>query len=248
MRGKTATALCMILGIAIMAAACGGPEQKKMKFYSKGKALYQKGDYVKAAHEFNNAIRIDPKFADAYYMLGVVLQKQDAKGAYGALSKATDLNPRHVKAQVQLGRILLASGAPDKSLERVELALKDEPKNEDALLLKGAIMIARNDPSEARKYMEELIKSGITRPDAFLILASAYLQEQNMTGAEKALLRGIEANPQSSTLYLSLIDFYGRGKRFEGPKNEKEKLIRMEPENDRHRRARDVTTGLNAST
>jgi Tfp pilus assembly protein PilF len=217
------TGLCMILGIAIMAAACGCQEQKKMKFYHKGKTLCQKGDYAKAAHEFENAIKIDPRFADAHYMLGVVLQKEDVKAAYDALSKATELDPHHAKAQVQLGRILLVSGEPDKSLERVELALKDEPENEDALLLKGAIMIARKDPSGARKYMEELIKSGITQPDAFLILASACLQEQNMTGAEKALLKGIEANPQSKTLYLSLIDFYGRGKRFEGGTRKKER-------------------------
>jgi len=37
----------MIMIVAIL-ASCGGPDQKKAKFYNKGKALYDKGEYVKA--------------------------------------------------------------------------------------------------------------------------------------------------------------------------------------------------------
>ena len=55
--------------------ACSGPEEKKLKFYNKGKALYEKGDYVKAKLEFKNAIQIDPKYADAYYMMGMIAFK-----------------------------------------------------------------------------------------------------------------------------------------------------------------------------
>ena len=40
-----------------------GPKEKKLKFYNKGKELYEKGDYVKAKLEIKNAIQIDPKYA-----------------------------------------------------------------------------------------------------------------------------------------------------------------------------------------
>jgi Tfp pilus assembly protein PilF len=64
----------MFLMVAIL-AACGGPEEKKLKFYNKGKELYEKGDYVKAKLEFKNAVQIDPKYVDAYYMLGIIALK-----------------------------------------------------------------------------------------------------------------------------------------------------------------------------
>jgi len=65
-----------------------------MKFYNKGKALYEKGDFVKAELEFKNAVQIDPKFADGHYMLGMVsLRKGNIRGAYGAFSKAVELSP-----------------------------------------------------------------------------------------------------------------------------------------------------------
>jgi len=57
--------LCLFL-VATLMAACGGPEEKKMKFFNKGKVLYEKGDYIKARLEFKNAIQINPKFAEGY--------------------------------------------------------------------------------------------------------------------------------------------------------------------------------------
>lgn len=41
-------ALMLIITVCV---GCGGPEQKKVKFYNKGKALYEKGEYVKAKLE-----------------------------------------------------------------------------------------------------------------------------------------------------------------------------------------------------
>ena len=84
-------AICLI---ALIVSGCGSPEEKKMKFYGKGKALYEKGDYVRAKLEFKNAAQIDPKYSDAYYMLGLTALKQGSlREAYGNLSKAVDSTP-----------------------------------------------------------------------------------------------------------------------------------------------------------
>src|SRR5512136_2050601 len=107
-----------VVTLGALLFACSGPEAKKMKFYGKGKAFYAKGDYVRARLELRNAIQIDPKFADAYAMLGSVELKQgNLQGAFGAFNKATELNPLNYDAQVQLGRLFLLSGALDKARE-----------------------------------------------------------------------------------------------------------------------------------
>jgi len=130
LRRKPGVMLTICL-IALLAAGCGGPDQKKMKFYNKGKALYEKGDYVKAKLEFKNAAQIDPNFADAYYMLGLTaLRTGDLNGAYGSLSKAVDLQPKDVKARVELARVLLQGRAFDRAVETADIALKAEPANE----------------------------------------------------------------------------------------------------------------------
>ena len=81
LHGKRGILLCLVACLAIV-AACGGPEARKQKFFEKGKALYEKGDYVRAGLEFKNAIQVDPKFAEGYYMLGMTeLRKKDIKKA-----------------------------------------------------------------------------------------------------------------------------------------------------------------------
>jgi Tfp pilus assembly protein PilF len=76
-RRKAYRFILILTVILTVVVGCGGPEAKKMKFYDKGKALYDKGDFVRASLEFKNAIQIDPKFADAYYMTGMCSMKRE---------------------------------------------------------------------------------------------------------------------------------------------------------------------------
>jgi len=65
---------CMLfVGVVILAlAACGGPEEKRAKFFERAKGFYEKGDWVKARLEVKNALQIDPKFAEGYQLLGQI--------------------------------------------------------------------------------------------------------------------------------------------------------------------------------
>jgi len=64
-------AILLIFFVLFATAGCGGPEKKKARFFEKGKALYEQGDYVKARLELKNAIQIDLNFAEAYYYLAL---------------------------------------------------------------------------------------------------------------------------------------------------------------------------------
>ena len=77
-----------IIFLTTIFIACGNPEEKKTRFFSKGEALYEKGDLTNARLEFKNALQLDPKFAKAYYMLGKVeLKDKDFKKAFGSFSR-----------------------------------------------------------------------------------------------------------------------------------------------------------------
>ena len=90
--------LVFTLAIALTIIACGSPDQKKAKFLEKGKALYEKGDFVRARLEFKNAVQIDPKFYEGFYMLGMTeLKAGNFRQAYAGFSKAVDLSPDHLK-------------------------------------------------------------------------------------------------------------------------------------------------------
>ena len=95
----------IVLCILII-AACASPEQKKTKYFESGKAYYDRGEFDKAVIEFKNAIQIDPKFADAHYMLGMsYLKQRDFRQAYNAFLQAVEANPDQLDAQVGLGSV-----------------------------------------------------------------------------------------------------------------------------------------------
>src|SRR6266567_186 len=107
MRSKLMKGVVVLLAINLL-VACGGPEQKKMKFLGKGKGFYEKGDYTKAALELKNAIQIDPKFADAWYLMGMVeLKKGNLRGAFGDFNKTIELDPKNLKAHYEVGKMFL---------------------------------------------------------------------------------------------------------------------------------------------
>jgi tetratricopeptide (TPR) repeat protein len=222
-------------GIALL-VACSGPEAKKMKFFSKGKALYDKGDYVKAKLEFKNAIQIDPKYSAAYQMIGMVaLRENDLKGAYGFFSKAVELDPANRAAQYELGKIFLAVGQPDKATEKADLLLKLDPNNADALQLKGAIMVNRKEYAQARVYLEQLISRGIRTADVYFLLATSHMQGGNTAVVETVLRRGIEANPKSVFLHLALSELLARQHRVDEAAGLLLKVIDLEPAKVEHK-------------
>jgi len=206
------------LGVAFallitLVAACSGPEEKKQKFFNKGKSLYEKGDFVKAGLEFRNAIQIDPKFADAHYMLGMVeLKKKNPRKAFGALSKAVELKPNLQEAQVQLGNIYMMARQPEKALEKAETVLKLSNTNEDALLLKASALLSMKKSPEALSLLQEMQQRGIKRPELFLLLASSHLQNNRLPEAEGILNEGITVNPKSVILHLTLANLYSQEK------------------------------------
>ncbi|HBO69305.1 MAG TPA: hypothetical protein DD658_03825 [Deltaproteobacteria bacterium] len=235
MKDRISKGLCAVLCVVLL-ASCGGPEQKKMKFFNKGNGLFAEGEFVKASLEFRNAIQIDPKFADAYHMLGMTeIRRQNLKGAYGAFTKAVELDPGHFKAHNQLGRLFLAVREPDMAMEKAERILTEAPGDEDALLLKGAVLVARKDFTAADGYLEGLIGKGVRSPDAYELLAAARRRKGDAKGAEEALRRGIAADGTSVALHRALVDLLVRGNRFDDAAAEVRKIIELEPKDIGHR-------------
>ena len=75
--------------LIVSVVGCGSKEEKRAKFFDKGRALYAKGDFVRARLEFKNALQIDPVFAEAYFMLGNMDMKEKAfKQAFSNFSRA----------------------------------------------------------------------------------------------------------------------------------------------------------------
>ena len=192
--------LCVVLFIAF-AFGCGGPEEKKLKFLNKGKELYEKGKYTEAKLEFKNAIQIDPKYVEAYYMLGMAEMKTGNLAARlrGFHRRRWSWTRSILKAHVELGRLYLGARMLDKAQEEIDIVLKEEPKNEEARLLQGAVYLMKQEYAKAKSLLEGLLAEGVTKPDVYMMLA---MVSPATGGDESAVLqKGIAGKSESRHLY-----------------------------------------------
>ncbi len=106
--------LGLILACTLL--ACGTMEDKRDRFLTQGRAAFEKGDFVTARLHFKNALQIDPNLAEGHLWLGKTeLRLQNPRAAFGALTRAAELAPDLVEAQLTLGNLLLLAKKPEEA-------------------------------------------------------------------------------------------------------------------------------------
>ena len=70
--------LILLLVASHLLTACDGADARKAKYLEKGKAYIQEKNYDKAKVELKNVIQIDPKYAEAYYLMGTVAEAEQS--------------------------------------------------------------------------------------------------------------------------------------------------------------------------
>ena len=223
--------LCMLFGFL----GCGGPEERKMKYYEKGNAYYQKGEYRNARLELKNAVQIDPEFVDGYYLLGQIeFEDKKFNKAVKYFTKVLKLSPDHIEARLQLVQMGLLAKEFDYVLKNVKEVLARQPDNVKAHITEGYILLNTGKKAEAREKVENLLAGGHHDPDFYIILAATHSWATEKNRIEDIYKQGMSENKKSSKLLRALVDLYVSEKRNEEAAQLLNKLIEMEPDMVRH--------------
>ncbi len=226
--------LALLIPLALV--ACDGAEEREKAYFDRGKALYEAGDYRKAALELKNARQINPLNVEALYYLGLISEKQgDYRGAFGAFQSVLEQKDSHVGANLHIGRIYLMSGDIDKALAKAEKALAVEPQNIDGHALRGAVYLRQNKLEDARK--EAMFALG-KRPDdvaATSVLVGVLEKENKAPEAIALLKKATAANKKETALRMLLIELYRRQKDIAGIEAVYRELFAIEPSNVAYR-------------
>src|SRR5437899_10088373 len=130
--------LSALLAVALLAGCSRDPNDRKQKYLESGNRYFQKQDYRAASIQFQNAVQIDPKYADAHYQLArTYLQLRDWRAAYRELTRTIELDPENLRAQVDFGNLLLAAREFDQAQQHADRVLQKDPGNVDAHILRA---------------------------------------------------------------------------------------------------------------
>lgn len=226
----------IILG-AVFAACLAGcsrdPNVKKQKYLASGKKYFEEGKYREAGIQFSNALQIDPKFADAHYELARTYARMDPpalQAAYMELRRTVDLKPDHLKAQVDLGGLLLGARQFDAALERANLVLQKDPKNVDGQILKASAEAGQGKRDEAVADLKTAIEWQPNDPKPYLALAMAQAMSDPQA-AEAGFKKALSLEPKSMNAILALGAFYESQKRLPEAEQQYKTAVSTEPKN-----------------
>ncbi len=236
MKNLSETTRHIALFAAVVSIACSlfigclSPEEKKMAFFTKGEALMEKGEWVKAKLEFKNAVQIDPDFAKAHLMLGrLELKSKNYRQAYGRMMKAVELDPDLYEARLSLGRMLLSAKALDRAKEQVDTILKKDPDHGEALLLSASILLKTDNIDKSHEILLRLEKEGIEHAELYLLMASVHQLKDDDKTAKSWIKAGLKKHPDSIALLISMAQTDIKEKNYGQVKAWLERIVLLEP-------------------
>jgi tetratricopeptide (TPR) repeat protein len=197
---------CVFFGCSI------SPKDQEAKFLRKGDALMARNDLARALLEFRNAARTMPGDAEPYYRIALVsLKTGNIAGAYAELTRALELNPNHIEAQLKIAGVMAASADPgliqegEQRLKRIVVAFPDSSEAMDMLAIAE---LRLRKPGDAAKRLEEALAKFPKDVDASVMLTQLRLLQNDTRGAEEILRKAVASAPDSANAAVALGQFY----------------------------------------
>ena len=223
-----------IFVLVISITSCGGKEERKEKYLEKGKAYLLEKNYDKARIELKNVLQIDPKFAEAYYILGTIdEEKKELRKAVGDYKKAIELDPKHIGAKVKLARIYAIAGTKElfseaqKLIAQVEL---EDSDNVEAALVAATLEYKTGSKLKAIKEIEDLVAKNVNLVDGINLLSTIYISREQDDKAIELLTKGAVDNKNDVLIRTSLARLLLKKKDLVGSEKYLKQAIEIEPD------------------
>jgi tetratricopeptide (TPR) repeat protein len=132
-----------------------------------GDKFLSAGKHPDAIKEYREAIKLDSKSADAYYNLGLALQKaniwQDALKQY---KKCLDINPKHDEAKMQVAQINSAMKDCSMQIDRARQGINLQPLNNSEHMNLGTGLMQAGGLTEAKNEFRTVLNLDPNNEDA----------------------------------------------------------------------------------
>jgi protein O-GlcNAc transferase len=157
-----------------------------------------------ARAEYQKAVELDPKMAEAHLNLGILLLEKDPSAAVAPLRKATELLPAQTRPRFLLGLALERSGDAAGATATFEAASHLDPNDVEAVTHLGAMYLRNARPGDAEAKFRHALELQPQSPKALQGLAQS-LDAQKKPDAADAYRNYLAAQPQDAAARNRLI-------------------------------------------
>src|ERR1017187_2815591 len=214
--------LIVIAWVAVLltparAADGGAPESgaiaEATKYFERANKFVEAGSLPRAKLEYEKAIKLYPKYLDAYYNLGVVCEKLGQKGgAIDQYKRYLEIKTDDADVWNQIGVLYDETGSKMEARSAYEKALAINPKYGRAHHNLGVLMKEAGDLKGAEQHLAMFVKledeAGRQNGDAYYSLGILYLQESRDKDAKLLLQKAIDTDPSIPHFNNAMGDTY----------------------------------------
>lgn len=126
--------------------------------FQKGMIMKEARDTMNSIASFQEAVKLNPDYFDAYMQLGVLQSAKKNPLAVEYFNTALKLNPKSIEALYGMGRFLQNAGEYEGALKAYNGLLEISPENQDAVFNIGAIYFEQKKYDEAMQKFEQTIQ------------------------------------------------------------------------------------------
>jgi len=160
-RGAATLAFLLLArqGGALAATAEGADpafREEAQALLDQGRGYARDRQWQAAIALYRNAIDINPRLADAHFLLGVAFARQDrSRDSVRALKRATELDPESARAYYNLGVAYAYTGEPEKEMAAYRQAIRLDPEHISAHYNLATAYWARGEDDKACRKLYE---------------------------------------------------------------------------------------------
>ena len=210
MRRLNHAGIAFLLTVAFLFTGClKNPERDKQKYLKSGIQYLEKGKREAAILQFQNALKLDPRYVDAFYQLSqAYLGVHDYRNAHAVLQQAVELDPNRIDVRLNLGQVYLAAREFEKVGQEASFVLKKDPKNVTAYQLLAMSSMMRRQREPALQAFEKVVELRPQDPASYINMALVEIGSGKMQQAEAHLQKAVETGPRFPQAYISLANYY----------------------------------------
>lgn len=197
--------------------------------------LARSGKPDRAVDELVKAVASNPENADLRFGLArlyVQVRKiEPAEASFRDIIEQWDGKPEAIKAQGQLAELKLAQGKVDEALGLIDEVLKENPQDNQALMLQGKIALSRKDAQKAITAFRSVLKDQPESVDVLTLLASAQQMDGKPALAQESLEKAVQVKPDDFPARKRLVEFLVQQKNNTLALEKTDEFLRISPKN-----------------
>lgn len=184
----------VLLVASLCLAGCESREDSAARHLEAARQLFAEGDLIKARLELRNAVQLQPRNAEARYLLALISEReQDAKGTLGNLQLAVDADPNYLKARIKLGSYYVVGRRPAEAREFADKALELAPENPQVHVLNARVLLLEGKPDAALEEADLALSLGPDQREAISLAALLHARAGDIDRSMAIIDQGLDA-------------------------------------------------------